>query len=100
MITVTGIECLRCHHVLVSRAGHDMHGCPCGTMQVDGGRGYLRVVGDLEAFRAVRVDLQVDDVKELVEDWKAGTMKYTRFRPETHFAINVRDASNEELDNP
>jgi hypothetical protein len=100
MITVTGIECLRCHHVLVSRAGHDMHGCPCGVVQVDGGRDYLRVVGDLEAYRAVRVDLQADDAKELVEDWRAGTRKYTSFPPETHFALNVRGATAEEITSP
>jgi hypothetical protein len=44
--------------------------------------------------------ITVNDVKELVEDWKTGTGKYTRFPPETHFTLNLRDADEGELDNP
>lgn len=101
MISVTGIHCLRCDHIIVSCAGHDMHPCKCGAVQVDGGRQYLRVVYKSGAeHKAVRIDLPVEDKRELALDWKQGTGKYGIFPPETHFTLNMREASPEEIDHP
>ena len=100
MISVTGVHCLRCDHIIVSRAGHDMHPCKCGAVHVDGGRHYLRVAyQDGAEFRNVRIDLSVEQ-EDLVREYREGTDKFGIFPPETHYLLNVREATGEEIDHP
>jgi hypothetical protein len=40
-------RCLRCGDEIVSWHRHDFVRCSCGTIGVDGGRDYLRRVGNL-----------------------------------------------------
>lgn len=102
MISVTGVRCVRCGHVVVSRAGHDQRSCECGAVQVDGGRDYLRVVyyGEDSEHEFVRLDLPVEDERELYVDWNERTDKHGFYPPETHFALNLREPTEKEIDNP
>ena len=54
---------------MYSRARHDMRGCNCGGMFVDGGFDYLRVGGkNLSAIKH-RVRYVNATRQELLEDW-------------------------------
>jgi hypothetical protein len=39
-------RCRLCGEVIESRSTHDMVRCRCGAIGVDGGRGYLRRIGN------------------------------------------------------
>ena len=40
-------QCLKCMDIIESKHRHDFVGCKCGALAVDGGKDYLRRVGDL-----------------------------------------------------
>lgn len=42
------IRCKRCGDVIESKSVHDFRFCSCGACAVDGGRDYLRRVGERE----------------------------------------------------
>ncbi len=50
MITHNRAACKLCGEIIESRHRHDFVGCMCGTIAVDGGREYLRRVGNLQQF--------------------------------------------------
>jgi hypothetical protein len=95
MITVTGIQCLRCRTILVSRADHDYRTCPCGAVSVDGGRAYLRVRGNPEDVRDVTIDLPLEVERDLFRDYINGKGQHGLYLPDTHSNLNVRDATPE-----
>lgn len=41
-------RCKKCGDVIESRYGHDFVWCKCGAIAVDGGRNYLKRVGNIE----------------------------------------------------
>lgn len=43
---VEGIKCGHCGDILFSRSRHDMRWCSCGKSAIDGGRDYLKIIGD------------------------------------------------------
>ena len=71
---VTAIKCKKCGDTIYSRAVHDFRWCSCGTVAIDGGFDYTRVVGDvsLDTFA-----LEVNATKkELYRDWSKSTNKF------------------------
>lgn len=47
MIILTNkIRCRKCGDILESKSVHDFKMCRCGSVGVDGGRSYLRRIGD------------------------------------------------------
>lgn len=51
MIIITNkIRCRKCGDILESKSVHDFKMCRCGSVGVDGGRSYLRRIGDPEDF--------------------------------------------------
>lgn len=44
------VRCKRCGEVIESRPAHEFIMCSCGACGVDGGRDYLRRLGDKEAY--------------------------------------------------
>lgn len=40
-------KCLKCFDIIESKYCHDFVTCSCGDLSVDGGKDYLRRVGDL-----------------------------------------------------
>lgn len=55
------IRCRKCNDTIESTHRHDFRYCSCGTVAVDGGREYLRRLGNLE------------DMEELSEYREEGT---------------------------
>jgi hypothetical protein len=49
-ITRNAARCTKCDSVIESTHRHDFVGCACGAIAVDGGKEYLRRVGDMSAF--------------------------------------------------
>lgn len=46
LIAVTGIVCQKCKEFIYSRSRHDFRYCKCGAVAIDGGRDYLRIIGE------------------------------------------------------
>ena len=44
------VKCLVCGDIIESKSRHDFKWCSCGNIAVDGGREYLRRVGDLQKY--------------------------------------------------
>jgi len=44
-------QCLNCMDVIESTHVHDFVSCSCGKLSVDGGRDYLRRVGELNNYK-------------------------------------------------
>ena len=49
-IITNKIKCLKCGDVIESVSRHDFKYCSCGACAVDGGKDYLRRLGDKEYF--------------------------------------------------
>ena len=45
-IKVNKIQCTNCQDILISHHHHDFKYCKCGQVAVDGGKSYLRRLGD------------------------------------------------------
>lgn len=43
-------RCFKCQTLIESKHRHDFVTCKCGAISVDGGKDYLRRVGDLDNF--------------------------------------------------
>jgi hypothetical protein len=48
MIIVNKIKCLKCGEIIESKTVHDFKMCSCGSCGVDGGKEYLRRIGNME----------------------------------------------------
>lgn len=46
IIIRNSIRCLKCGDEIESKHGHDFKFCRCGAVAVDGGRAYLRRLGE------------------------------------------------------
>lgn len=49
-IVRNSIRCLKCGDEVESKHRHDFAFCKCGAVAADGGKDYLRRVGDLSAY--------------------------------------------------
>lgn len=56
MILENKIKCLKCGDVIESVYRHDFKTCSCGACSVDGGKDYLRRVGNNEDFEELSVN--------------------------------------------
>lgn len=50
------IKCLKCGDIIESVYRHDFKTCSCGACSVDGGKDYLRRVGNNEDFEELSVN--------------------------------------------
>lgn len=66
------ICCLDCHDVIASLWRHDFNSCKCGAVSIDGGRDYLRVLGQcwVDASITVEVDLNNQDARVVLQALK------------------------------
>jgi hypothetical protein len=55
-IVLNKIACKHCGDILVSHSTHDFMWCKCGAVAVDGGRDYLRRVGNRENYTELSLD--------------------------------------------
>lgn len=47
------IKCKKCGDIIESRYRHDFVTCSCGTVSVDGGKDYLRRVGNVDDWEDI-----------------------------------------------
>ena len=50
MIICNKIKCKKCGDIIESKTVHDFKWCSCGACAVDGGREYLRRVGEFDSW--------------------------------------------------
>ena len=60
-ILLNAIKCKHCNNVLVSTHVHDFKFCSCGKVAVDGGKEYLRRLGELEDFEDLSITVEIKD---------------------------------------
>jgi hypothetical protein len=56
MIVLNRIRCKKCDDVITSASVHDFKFCKCGECAVDGGKEYLRRIGDPENIEEMSVE--------------------------------------------
>ena len=54
-------KCLKCGDEIESKHRHDFVECKCGAIAVDGGKEYLRRVGDFANFKETSIEIEVED---------------------------------------
>lgn len=66
---IKAIHCKTCDYVVYSRARHDFRSCKCGSVSVDGGPGYERLIyGSESVYDRVELDVPATTT-ELFNDW-------------------------------
>lgn len=50
MIIINKIKCKKCGEIIESKHRHDFKFCKCGAVAVDGGKDYLRRLGNQEDY--------------------------------------------------
>lgn len=66
VIVRNSIRCTKCGDEIVSEHVHDFKWCSCGAVAVDGGRDYMKRVGELDSYEETSltketVDLDMDE---------------------------------------
>lgn len=82
MIKLKGIKCNKCGDIIYSRCTHDFNSCSCSACAVDGGLEYMGILGKIEDFSVVDVELDFDSIetvkRALYDDWNQNKNLYGR----------------------
>ncbi len=92
----TGMVCTHCGTFIYSRAGHDFISCTCGKCSIDGGFGYIRVLGNEDDYVLVNITLNVSK-GTLYDDWNYNQQKYGKYpvgKWPKEFQLNIINAFN------
>ena len=74
---ISAIQCPKCLNVVFSRARHDMRGCSCRQVAIDGGRDYNKVSYQDSAPHVFDIHLVGGlDQPALFHDWNNGKDKF------------------------
>ena len=77
MIIVKAIKCPKCQCTIFSRAHHDFRTCPCGTVSIDGGFDYTRLLFPSGTDSPEIFGLEIEQtVEELYNDWNLSHNKF------------------------
>ena len=60
-VIVNKVRCKSCDDIIESKHRHDFVFCKCGKIAVDGGKEYLRRVGDLKNYDDLSVTTEVEE---------------------------------------
>lgn len=60
-VIVNKVRCKSCDDIIESKHRHDFVYCKCGKIAVDGGKEYLRRVGDLKNYEDLSVTTEVEE---------------------------------------
>ena len=55
------IKCKKCGEIIESTSRHDFKFCECGSCAVDGGKDYLKRIGDPNNYEELSICEKVDD---------------------------------------
>ena len=79
---ITAVLCKKCGDMVYSRCTHDFRECSCGSVAVDGGFDYLRIVGHSENYELFSKIIDGDVCKKneirlaLYNDWNYKADKF------------------------
>ena len=65
---INAIKCPSCGYIVYSRARHDMRGCNCGEVAIDGGFDYTKISYITSSPERVEIEVNVTKA-ELYNDW-------------------------------
>lgn len=68
MIIRNRVRCKSCQSVIESKHRHDFVWCACKSIAVDGGRDYLKRVGNLDNFEELS-ETDEDDDQDMLFPW-------------------------------
>ena len=66
------VKCLKCEEIIWSAHRHDYKSCKCGSIAVDGGRDYLRRVGDFSNVEERSMSMDEEAIHKCIEAVKWG----------------------------
>jgi len=72
---INAIKCPSCNDIVYSRARHDMRGCSCGDVAIDGGFDYRKVSYRKFSPESIQLDLDITKA-ELYTDWNNRVDEY------------------------
>ena len=49
------IKCKKCGDIIESKSTNDYKGCPCGVVAIDGGKDYLKRIGNEEDYEELSI---------------------------------------------
>ena len=97
-ILVNQLQCNSCKDIITSYHTHDFKYCKCGKIAVDGGREYLRRVGELTGYTDLSM---MDDGKHSTRSkalyWGRGYDKNMKRLPKTEF-IAIKDLDTDHIE--
>lgn len=64
MIIINKIKCKKCGEIIESKHRHDFKFCKCGAVAVDGGKDYLRRLGNQEDYEELSKIKEEDACKK------------------------------------
>jgi hypothetical protein len=77
---VYAIQCFKCEEIIYSRAQHDFHYCHCGSVAIDGGLEYTRII--FNNTKPKGINLTVDaSPRDLYDDWNNRKEVYGWVKP-------------------
>lgn len=77
MTKVTAFKCPKCGETVFSRVRHDFRSCSCGTITIDGGFDYTRVLYSPDIEPPKPFPLEVEQTHdELYADWNLRKDKF------------------------
>lgn len=62
-LIVDGVFCKNCAKAYYSATTHDFHYCNCKDIAVDGGRDYLKILGDKNKYKTCKINLLTQKIK-------------------------------------
>lgn len=65
VVTLNKAQCKKCGDIIESKHRHDFVWCKCGAIAVDGGKAYLRRVGELDEM----IELSESYQEEYEANW-------------------------------
>lgn len=81
-LNVDGAQCPICHDVIVSRWDHDLHGCGCGAIAINGGQSRWRTLWE-HPNRPIHVTVEANSLEELRASsgvWPAESIEPRKYR--------------------
>ena len=55
IIKVNKIKCKKCGNIIESKTTNDLKRCSCGAVAVDGGKDYLKMMGNEENYEEMSI---------------------------------------------
>jgi len=65
VVTLNKAQCKKCGDIIESKSNHDFRWCKCGSIAVDGGKSYIRRIGEPEDI----IELSEAYQEEYESDW-------------------------------